>query len=105
MTKAQMLKAKLTKSIRRTAHCKCPKTKSGFRCIEWGPSYCSGEMMIRKHDRSCQIWSGKECDCSIKCRTWVGAHNLPVFVQCSGCGYAPGKTEQVLLMGRMLTKT
>lgn len=61
-------------------------------------------MIVRSHDRACPIWKGEECDCTIKCRTYVGAHKLPVFVQCSDCGYAPGDEEQLILQGRMLAK-
>lgn len=91
-------------AIRRVDDCKCSKSKSGFRCIEWSPEYCSGEMVVRYHGRSCPIWKGEECDCAIKHRIYVGAHDLPVFVQCSNCGYAPSNDEQLILQGRILTK-
>lgn len=102
---AHRTKKELTAAIRKVNAGKDSQKKTGFRCVEWlSDYYCSGEMVVRSHDRSCPIWKGLECDCSIKFRTWVGAHSLPVFVQCSGCGYAPANTVQLILMGRMLAK-
>lgn len=58
-------------------------------------------MTIKKHDRSCPVWKGEDCDCTIKNRVSVYAHRYPVFVQCSGCGHAPYGVELTILLGRM----
>ncbi len=80
----------------------CLDPKS-IRC-SWGSDYyCSGRYEANKHDDKCPIWTGKECDCSVKSLTWVAAHRLPVWVQCSGCGEAPSTSEeQAQLLGKVL---
>lgn len=51
---------------------------------------CNGRMVIRcQHDRH---------------RTYVAAHDLPVFAQCSECGYAPGPVDQPHIVALLLVE-
>jgi hypothetical protein len=76
-----------------------------IKCLEWSSFYCTGHMKLNRHSSRCKIWEGGECDCFILNRTWVAVHKLPMFVQCSGCGYAPHDyMTQSVLLGRLLAK-
>lgn len=76
-----------------------------IRCLEWSEYHCSGHMKVNRHGSKCKIWRGEKCDCPIRGRTWVGAHEYPVFAQCSECGFAPFDTmTQTILLGRLLCR-
>ncbi len=102
---AKRARRELKAAIKRVDAAKVKGRPGVFRCIEWPSDYfCTGRMEVRRHAKKCPVYQGEPCDCAVKSRTFVGAHHLPAFAQCSGCGYAPGDIEQAVLLGRMLAK-
>lgn len=72
------------------------------RCSEWPRSYCSGKMTVYRHRVRCAVWKHMKCNCAVRGEVPVLAHCFPVWVQCSGCGYAPTGEKLSKLFKKLL---
>lgn len=63
---------------------------------------CGGHMKLYIHDSECKIWDNMQCNCPISHRTWIKAHDLPIFLQCDECGAAPYGAAQAEILREFL---